>query len=316
MPNVMRSPTLNKSHSMSDADVDKLMSTASSLEEFKQSTQRDSKRRRVSEDSPIGGIDIRRIIREELRDILTELQEQQNSRMNIMEQHMSDIKNQNNNMHLTTTEIGTSIEFVNDQLKVIQSAISRLDEERKEVASQISRLEDKCDLMERFSRKTSFQIRNFPKQRGETKESLFNAIHKLTISLGVSLDASEVRDAYRVPTKHDNSSSMVVAELSSTLTKGNILKAAKRFHADSIKFKTDQLNSQHLGLEGPKVAIYLAEHLTPMASRLFFLAREFRKSMGYDFCWTSSGLVYLRKKQGDPYILVRSEAQLHQLRNI
>lgn len=82
-----------------------------------------------------------------------------------------------------------------------------------------------------------------------------------------------------------------------------------------MKYKTEQLNSAHLGLDGPKTEIYISEHLTPSVSRLYFLAREFRKTMGYEFCWTSNGLVYLRKKQGDPHILVKSEVQLHQLRN-
>ncbi|CAH0404911.1 unnamed protein product [Chilo suppressalis] len=317
MPNLMRSPTLNKSHSMVDTVVDKVAGTIPLLEELTHRTQRESKRRRVSDDQPdLMGSDLRKIIREELRIILSELQAQQNSRMDNLEQHITDIKNQNDNMKVSTTDIGTSIEFVTNKLGDIQTAISRLDAERKQIGIQISQIEEKCDSLQRLSRKTCIQIRNVPKQKGETKELLFNNIHKLSSTLGLTLNMSDLRDAYRVPSKHDHTTSIIVGEFSSTLIKSNILLAAKKFNSNAIKYKTQQLNSHHLGLEGPKVEIYLAEHLTPFtASRLFFLARDFGKTMGYDFCWTSNGLVYLQRKQDDPYILVKSEAQLQILRN-
>lgn len=140
-------------------------------------------------------------------------------------------------------------------------------------------------------------------------------IGKLSSTIGVTLEATELRDVYRLPTKPDQANTALVAEFSSTLIRDNFLTAAKNHKLASIRYKTEQLNSSHLGLEGSNSDIYISEHLTPLASRLFFLAREFRKTMGYDYCWTSNGLVYLRKKQGEPYVLIKSEDQLHLLKN-
>jgi hypothetical protein len=108
---------------------------------------------------------------------------------------------------------------------------------------------------------------------------------------------------------------MIVAEFSSTLTKGNFLMACKKYNSTAIKLKTEQLNSTQLGLEGPKTEIYFSDHLTPQASRLYFLARDFRKINNYEFCWTSNGLIYLRRKQGEPHIAINNEEQLQALMN-
>jgi hypothetical protein len=213
------------------------------------------------------------------------------------------------------TRIEKSIEFATTKLDDLQSIIQRLESERKLITDKITSIEDKCDTIERLSRKTCIQIRNVPKQNGENREKLFNAVRMLSTSLGVNTNSYSLRDVYRMPSKPDRTNSVIVAEWSSTLDKETFLNAAKNHIHNCIKFKTEQLNSSHLGFDGPKVEIYLSEHLTPIASRLYFMAREFRKSMNYAYCWTSNGLVYLRKKQGDPYILVRSEAQLQQLKN-
>lgn len=315
MPKVTRSPPLNKSHSMSESDVAKATVDPSILDESNV-TQRDGKRRRISDsETAYERPDIRTIIREELREVLGALQAQQNMRLDSLEKQISKISNQNATTHKNNLEIEKSINFLSDKLDDIQSTISRLEEDRNILSGQISKIDDKCDAIERNSRKTSIQIRNVPKQQGETKEKLFSMVLKLSASIAVSMEKSELRDVFRVSSKPGQATSTIIAEFSSTLTKGNFLTASKKHISSAMKYKTEQLNSAHLGLDGPKTEIYISEHLTPSVSRLYFLAREFRKTMGYEFCWTSNGLVYLRKKQGDPHILVKSEVQLHQLRN-
>lgn len=311
---------------MSETDVDKLAHSTASLEEFGHVTQRESKRRRVMDESADPesvniettdpeSVSIRTIIREELREMISVFQSQQNTRLDVLEKHIYDIKSQNDTTLIKTQDIEKSIEFATEKVNEVQLTINRLEEDRKQLTSQIANIQTKCDSLERLSRKTSIQIRNVPRQKGEKKENLFNMIGKLSSTIGVTLEATELRDVYRLPTKPDQANTALVAEFSSTLIRDNFLTAAKNHKLASIRYKTEQLNSSHLGLEGSNSDIYISEHLTPLASRLFFLAREFRKTMGYDYCWTSNGLVYLRKKQGEPYVLIKSEDQLHLLKN-
>jgi hypothetical protein len=310
---VAHSPKLNKSHSMSDSDVDKLANSGTPLADIFVA-KRDSKRRRVvmEQESEAGSSDIRKILREELGGMMSVLQ-QQNLRMDALEQHISEIKSQNNTTIEKNLDIEKSIQFVSEKVDDLQVTITKLERDRKNMAAQISQIEDKCDSMERFARKFCIQIRNVPKQKGETKDKLFEKISQLSSYLSFHLHASELRDVYRMPSKPDLANSTIIAEFSSTITKSKFLAATKNYNASARKSKTEQLNSTHLGFLGPKSEIYVSEHLTAQSSRLYYLAREFRQTMGYDFCWTANGLVYLRKK-GDPHILVKSEAQLHALK--
>jgi hypothetical protein len=303
---------------MSESEVDKVGHYSTSTEEYAHVTQRDSKRRRVAKDTTAAGLettDLRSIIREELSSFLSSFQAQQNVRLDALEHQLSEIKSQTDTTLTKTRDIEESIGFVSTKVNDVQLSIDRLEEERKLLSTQITKLDAKCDTLERASRKTSIQIRNVPRQKFETKNQLFEMIKELTTTLEISLGPAELRDVFRLPSKGDLTNTTIVAEFSSTLTKDNILAAAKTYKLASIRFKTEQLNSSHLGLGGPKVEIYISEHLTPLASRLYFVAREFRKNMGYEYCWTSHGLVYLRKKQGEPYILVKSEDQLQLLKN-
>jgi hypothetical protein len=89
MPKLTHSPPkLNKSLSMSDSDVDKLLKKDNALLETIHVTQRDSKRRRIAElESESETLAIRKIIREELDGLMSVLQ-QQNKRMDVLEQHV------------------------------------------------------------------------------------------------------------------------------------------------------------------------------------------------------------------------------------
>lgn len=303
---------------MSESDVDKVATRSTPLEDIAHVTQREHKRRRVA-DEELGPCpepsDLRTMIREELRDMLSALQSQQNSRLDVLERYISEIKSQNDTTLKKHLDIEKSIEFVTTKLDDVQLSISKLEDQRKEITSQMTALEEKCETVERLLRKTSIQIRNVPKQKAETKAQLFDMVRKLSTTLEIKIEECEMRDVYRMPSKPDQNNSVIVVEFSSTILKGNIITAAKNHKRNSIRFKTEQLNSSHLGLNGSKSEIYLSEHLTPRAARLYFLAREFRKSMDYEYSWTTNGLVYLRKTQGEPYILIKNEAQLQHLRS-
>ncbi|CAH0402130.1 unnamed protein product [Chilo suppressalis] len=207
MPNIPRSPLLNKSHSMSDSDVAKLATPKPSMGEIT-ITQRDSKRRRLS-DAEIEDehTNIRIIIREELRDMFNTLQLQQNLQMEALEKHISEIKIQNEAIHKNNLEIEKTTGFISEKINEMQSTICRIEEERHKIATQITKIEEKCDAFERNCRKTSIQIRNVPKQKGETKENLCEIIQKLSSALGVDVNRTDLRDVFRIPGKVDQTNS-------------------------------------------------------------------------------------------------------------
>lgn len=104
-------------------------------------TQRDSKRRRVAEDDPVTECpDLRAIIREELKTMMNTMQTQQNSRLDLIEKRINEIKSQNDTIHKKNLDIEHSIEFATAKLDELQLTITRLEAERKEMTLQITNI--------------------------------------------------------------------------------------------------------------------------------------------------------------------------------
>lgn len=93
--------------------------------------------------------------------------------------------------------------------------------------------------------------------------------------------------------------------------KESILGAVKKLNKN--KKNNEKLNSTHLNLSGPARPIFVSETLTYKTQKLYFLAREFSRLNNYDYCWTSKGMVYLRKSEDAPLIRINAEADLSKL---
>ncbi|KOB68941.1 Zinc finger DNA binding protein [Operophtera brumata] len=240
------------------------------------------------------------------------MSEKQSTRLDKLEKSILGIKKQNDLIHNSNSELKKSMDFVSDQIREIQDKIANLDGERKTIEKKIDVIDMRIENLERINKKTSIEIRNVPKRQKESKGDLFNMVERLHISIDSQdkTDAYPLRDVYRLPSKPNTTTSTVVAEFSNTLAKDNFLGKIKRY----MKNKFEQLSSKHLGINETHTFIYVSEHLSMKATRLFFLARDVAKTEGFDFCWTSSGRVFLRKKENAPHILVKNEETLASIR--
>lgn len=145
----------------------------------------------------------------------------------------------------------------------------------------------------------------------ETKSDLYNMVNKIYNAMGIEYSLPNLRDVYRLPSKASISYSTVVTDFSNTLIKDKFLRAVKAYNKDHAE---KQLNTYHLGLEGAENPIYISDHLTPKAKRLLFLARDYAKTENYSYCWSTNGKVFLRKKEGVPLIVIKSEDTLQELK--
>ncbi|KAH9636859.1 hypothetical protein HF086_008308 [Spodoptera exigua] len=185
--------------------------------------------------------------------------------------------------------------------------ITQLESARREDKKNIEYLEEKVEYLERKSKSTGIEIRNVPKKSGETKSDLCKIVESIAKTVSVDMGQNCIKDIYRIKSK--DSSKPIIAEFTTVLIKEKVLGNVKIFNKSKIPSK--KLNSTHLGLQGQ---LYLAETLTTKAQKLFYLARNFQKQYNYDFCWTSHGVIYLRKKGESPHIKIISEMDIEQLR--
>ncbi|KAI5635643.1 hypothetical protein NE865_11641 [Phthorimaea operculella] len=240
--------------------------------------------------------------REEMRDMINTLIAQ-NSAANITPTLTS--------IQEASRSIAASIQFLTKQNEDFRKDIIRLENQCKEDKKQIILLEDKIEELQRGQRKTTIEIKNVPKKSNENKEDLMEMVCKLAENVGCDLNTSNINDIYRVKAKNQEATnSTIIVETNSTMMKTEILTKCKHFN---IKQKA-KLTAKHLGHRTAEdTPIFVSEHLTPRAARLFFLARDLAKSKGYKFCWSAYGKIYVRKSENTPIINIKYESQVQQL---
>lgn len=308
MQRTPRTPPNNLSliTSVSESDVSK---TILNEEDLLQSniTQR-SKRRRFSDEDMSTQLDD---FKTELINMVQNLIVSQNKKLEVLENHMKEVKSINFSIQTTNNDIEKATKFLSTQISSVEVKINKLETDSKQIGMYMATLEEKIDEIDKRSIKTCIEIRNIPKINKEHKSNLYDNMQSLLKTLQLPIEQSSLRDAYRMPSKSDKKNSTVIVEFTNTLLKAQFLTAAKKYNRDNA---TNQLAISHLGFEGVNQPIYISEHLTHKTRRLLFLARDFAKSYEYNYCWTTNGNVYLKKREGMAYILMKSEHQLNELK--
>ena len=164
-------------------------------------------------------------------------------------------------------------------------------------------------MLEQSSKSARMEIRNIPVKKGESKYDLASVVGSLSRAIDCPVEESDIRDVYRINTKLDSNKPIVV-NFNSVLLRDKVLNAVKVHN----KRSKDMLNTAQLKLEGPSQPIFTSESLTFSKKKLFFMARDFAKTHEFQYCWTSHGKIYVRKKEGDRFQRLDSEEDLLKLR--
>ncbi|KAG7295645.1 hypothetical protein JYU34_021925 [Plutella xylostella] len=245
--------------------------------------------------------------KEEIKELISSLTIPQENELKKIAPTLSEIQKSNRN-------IENSIAFLTAQNEEYKKSIQKLETQAQEDRKYISLLEEKVEDLQKGMRKASFEIKNVPKVKNETKQDLIEMVTTLSNNIGCTLSRNDVKDIYRVRGKKEGmSNTPIIVETSSTLLKNDILTMSKTFNA---KHKA-KLCAKHLGLRTSEdTPIFITENLTAKSARLHFLGRDLVKSKLYKFCWTSYGKVYIRKDENSPVIMLQNEMQIQQLFNV
>lgn len=237
----------------------------------------------------------------EMRKMFEDLKQQQESRFASIS---SQIKSQN-------TEIQKSIEFMSQKYDEAVGKLESLQVDFDKSQEYVKTLENKVDLLEKNARITTVELRNIPKSPTENKATLYNYVKKAGEKLSFKITDLDIKSVYRTRNKN-TTPGPIIAEFTTTSTKDNLIKYAREYNKQN---SNNKLNTTHLDVAGPSRPVYISEHLTYKASRLYFLARELAKDLNFSYCWTMNGQVYLRKKDGAPIIRINNESDILKLRS-
>lgn len=236
-----------------------------------------------------------------IRDLIKNLSEEQNKRFDELQSTILSLQDQNN-------QLTKSVEVMSIKYDDFLAKISNLESERKEDKRIIGFLEDKLEFLEKKARSTGIEIRNVSKKEGETKEDLCLLLKSIGKTINVNIADHDIKDIYRTKAKD----SPIIAELTTVIEKEKFFAGVKSFNKP--KKLAEKLNTTHLNIEGPTKPVFVSESLTFRAQKLFHSARSFQKVSSYAYCWTSHGIVYLRKDQKAPHIKINSEQDIEALR--
>lgn len=301
-----RSPPVHKTYS--DSQIQSV-GTDSHTENI---TIRGEKRRRLSGDEIDDLVTFKIEIKEMITSMFEDMITNQNTRLDSIEKSISRVETNICTLQSSQTEIEKSLIFLTDQLDTIQSNIDRTTSDLKNISEKVSVQEEKIDAIDRNFRKTCVEIRKVPKSPGETKEAQYALASNLLKNLEIDQNQGDIRDVFRIPTRKNPEESTMVIEFSNTLIKNKLLKQIKKL---SKNIPSTKLSTSCLGLSSPHSPIYVSDFLSPKERRLYYLAKEFSKSEDYKFCWISNNRIFLRKKEGAPFFVIKNEIQLQELKS-
>lgn len=271
--------------------------------EFVNSSQRTKRPR--SESSPTNELGD---FKEEIRAMLSKWNAKQENNLKSftdkITKELAELRSQNEKLQSIKLEIEKSASLIDEKYEEINTKMKKLESERYEQRKHIESLEKQIQDMQEHRRSAVIELRNIPTKEHESCNDLVKTMIDVCKPLQIAVEPSHIRDIYRVQGKH-GPSKQIVAEFHSVTAKNNILLAARNFNKG--KHATEKLNSGHIGLTGECVPIYIAERLPTRSRQLFYEARKFAKAHQFAYCWSASGKVFLRKKEGDKSIRINSE---------
>ncbi|KAJ0177872.1 hypothetical protein K1T71_006745 [Dendrolimus kikuchii] len=223
-------------HTLSDSDVSKLVPTATTS----YSAPPRQKRQRKGSDDQLT------FFKDEIREMLDEWKESQNSILNKLVSEVVEIKRQNNEIKNSNQEIEKALEFINAQYEDMKQKVESLEKERNDQKVQIAVLESKLEDMQRVSKASMIEIRNLPIiNKPETKGDLSNIVQNTCKALNLVVPQTAIRDVYRLYGKTGKGT--IIADFNSVMVKNEVLqglKAYNKIHSNK------RLTSSAIGLPG------------------------------------------------------------------
>lgn len=162
-------------------------------------------------------------------------------------------------------------------------------------------MSQRINLVEQHARESNIEINGIPEHK---TENLYNTIEQLFQVINIP-SSNEVLHVTRVAKLNQDSNRprTVIAKLRSPRLRDEVLAAVNRFNKANSE---DKLSSHHLGLGGPRLAVYVAEHLSPANKAIHASTRIKARELKYKFVWVRNGRIFVRKNDTSEAIFIRN----------
>lgn len=206
-------------------------------------------------------------------------------------------------------------DWINDygnQMKELSLNIAKLMQDLEETRQENLNLKKTNDMLmkqvnslEQASRDKIVEIHGIPYKE---KEQVIDIVKLVAGAIAFDFKAEMVDTCYRLRT---------VGVPLSDRPAGIVVRFVRRLdkeHFIDLRRKKRNLNTRDLGfMEGNAAVVYINDSLSPERRKLFNAARSVKRDKQYTFLWVKNGKIFMRKNQGDRFVVIESQDDLNRL---
>ncbi|XP_022838084.1 uncharacterized protein LOC111365118 [Spodoptera litura] len=214
------------------------------------------------------------------------------------------------------SEMAASMSFLNQRCEDIVREFEESKRNIKNLIADSSKMKTSFDdfgtrlsQLEQHARSCNLELQCVPENK---KENLYQIVTKLGNVVGCDIQEKDILNCTRT-FKQDQKSARprsIVVQLGSPRIRDRILASTTNYNKTN---PANKVNSLLLGLAGKTTPIFVTEHLSPANKSLHAAARVRAKEKGYKHVWVRKGRIFVRKSDGDEYILVRNMSSLEKI---
>ena len=159
----------------------------------------------------------------------------------------------------------------------------------------LSDIEIAENKLEQYTRRNNIEIQGIPSSVHDNL--LEDKVIDIFSQLNITISKSDIEDCHR---------------LGKANPKNTIVRFVNRKFCNIALEKKKQLmslNKTELGFK-PDVALYISENLTPLNQRLAWQCRELKRARLIHSCWSSKGVVKIRRTMNERALSIDSEKDL------
>lgn len=192
--------------------------------------------------------------------------------------------------------IDESVRVLKELVEGVCTKHSELSVTNRALQLENAALKNRVSALERYSRINNVEVKGVPFTQGEDCVAIISSIGEIA---ECPVSASDVEIVHRVPTKSGQQN--IIARFYSRSHKNEFVKKARRA----------RLNTGSLGYSGgDRQAVFVNEHLTPEAKKLFAQALKLKKEKGWQFLWTDNCQIKARQTEDSRSFRISSESDL------
>lgn len=196
------------------------------------------------------------------------------------------------------------IKQVGESVKSIVQQLEELRQENLNLKKDNKMLTTRLNVLEQSMKENIVEIQGVPFRKDE---NIINLLKKISTVIGFDFKDEMIDNYFRY-----KFAGMDPAKPTGIVVR--FLRKQDKMTFMSRRRERRNLNSRDLGFnEGDATVIYINDSLTKERRTLLKMAREVKNAKNYTYLWVKNGRIYVRKNEGDRFIIIDSKEDLDKL---